>query len=136
HPMHLLENVPLAAMTTLKVGGPARFFVEAASVADVQAALAFARSNNFPIFVLGGGSNLVISDAGFPGLVLKISLTGIDEHRQDDRVIFEVGAGEVWDKFVSRAVARNCGGIECLSGIPGSIGGTPVQNVGAYGQEV
>jgi len=134
--MQILENVPLAPMTTLKVGGPARFFVEAASVADIEAALHFARSNHLPVFVLGGGSNVVISDSGFAGLVLKISLTGIEERAENGHVIFEVGAGEVWDKFVGRAVVRNCAGIECLSGIPGSVGGTPVQNVGAYGQEV
>jgi UDP-N-acetylmuramate dehydrogenase len=86
--------------------------------------------------VLGGGSNLVVSDSGWPGLVLKIAISGTDESTQDGRTLFDVGAGEEWDKFVARAVARNCAGVECLSGIPGSVGGTPVQNVGAYGQEV
>ena len=90
----------------------------------------------FPLFVLGGGSNLVISDAGWPGLALKMAVGGIEESRQDGQARFEVGAGEPWDRFVARAVARNCAGVECLSGIPGSVGGTPVQNVGAYGQEV
>ena len=78
----------------------------------------------------------MISDAGWPGLVLKVAVRGIDERSEDDKTLFEVGAGEEWDRFVARAVARNCAGIECLSGIPGSVGGTPVQNVGAYGQEV
>ena len=87
------------------------------------------------MFILGGGSNLVISDAGWPGLVLKIGILGIEEDSRQDEMRFEVGAGEEWDRFVAHAVARNCGGVECMSGIPGSVGGTPVQNVGAYGQE-
>ena len=85
---------------------------------------------------MGGGSNLVVSDAGWPGLVLKIAVSGIEERKESGKTLFEVGAGEEWDRFVARAVARNCAGVECLSGIPGSVGGTPVQNVGAYGQEV
>jgi len=137
--VNLLENIPLAPLTTLKIGGPARYFVEAASVGDVQQAVTFARSRDFPLFVLGGGSNLVVADAGWPGLVLKISIAGIDQRGgrdEDGKVVFDVGAGEAWDKFVSRAVMSRCAGVECLSGIPGSVGGTPVQNVGAYGQEV
>jgi UDP-N-acetylmuramate dehydrogenase len=108
--------------------------IEARTIEDVQQAVAHARKAGLPIFVLGGGSNLVISDAGWPGLVLRIAITGI-EHRPAS-AIFEVGAGEEWDKFVACAVSQNCAGVECLSGIPGSTGGTPVQNVGAYGQEV
>ena len=134
--MVITENVPLAPLTTLKVGGPARFFVEANTIAEVTDAVAFSRSRNLPLFVLGGGSNVVISDAGWPGLVLKISVTGINHRHGHDEVVFEAGAGEDWDKFVAFVVAHNCAGIECLSGIPGSVGGTPVQNVGAYGQEV
>ena len=86
--------------------------------------------------MLGGGSNVVVSDAGWPGVVLKPAIPGIDERAENGKALFEVGAGEEWDRFVARAVARNCSGVECLSGIPGSVGGTPVQNVGAYGQEV
>jgi len=133
--MNVQENVSLAPLTTMKVGGPARYFVESETIAEVQAAVAFGRSRNLPLFVLGGGSNLVISDAGWPGLVLKVGITGIDERNENGKAIFDVGAGEEWDKFAARAVARNCAGVECLSGIPGSVGGTPVQNVGAYGQE-
>lgn len=133
--MHVLENVPLAPLTTFKIGGPARYLVEAGSAEDVQAAVAYARSQNLPLFVLGGGSNLVISDRGWPGLVLKIGIQGIEEHIEGDMVLYEVGAGEDWDQFVALAVRRECAGIECMSGIPGSVGGTPVQNVGAYGQE-
>ena len=134
--MEITENIPLAPLTTLKVGGPARFFVEANTIAEVTDAVAFSRSRNLPLFVLGGGSNVVVSDAGWPGLVLKIGITGINHRHGHDEVVFEAGAGEDWDKFVALIVAHNCAGIECLSGIPGSVGGTPVQNVGAYGQEV
>jgi UDP-N-acetylmuramate dehydrogenase len=134
--MEIQENVALAPLTTIGVGGPARYFVQACTIADITAAIGFARTRDLPLFVLGGGSNLVISDDGFPGLVLKIGIVGIDERQEDGKFLFETGAGGEWDKFVARAVVRNCAGVECLSGIPGSVGGTPVQNVGAYGQEV
>ncbi len=134
--MLIQKDIPLAPMTTLKVGGLAQYFVAAKTIAEVNQALAFSQSKNLPLFVLGGGSNLVISDAGWPGLVLRIAIPSVTERTQNGTVHFEVGAGEEWDGFVARAVARNCAGIECLSGIPGSVGGTPVQNVGAYGQEV
>lgn len=135
--MLLQENVALAPLTTFQIGGPARFFVEADSPAVVQEAVTFASSRNLPLFVLGGGSNLLVADAGWPGLVLRISISGFDQLTEDEgRTLVEVGAGESWDSVVSRTVAANCAGIECLSGIPGSVGGTPVQNVGAYGQEV
>ena len=117
----------------------ARYFVEANDTGEVQEAVTFARSRALPLFVLGGGSNLVVADSGWPGLVLKIAVGGIVQRGgrdEDGKVIFEAGAGESWDKFVSRAVMARCAGVECLSGIPGNVGGTPVQNVGAYGQEV
>ena len=137
--MHLLENIPLAPLTTIKVGGRARYFVEAKDTGEVQEAVKFARARTLPLFVLGGGSNLVVADSGWPGLVLKIAVGGIVQRGgrdEEGKVIFDAGAGESWDKFVSRAVMARCAGVECLSGIPGSVGGTPVQNVGAYGQEV
>jgi UDP-N-acetylmuramate dehydrogenase len=137
--MLLQENIPLAPLTTLRLGGPARLFVEAKSAGEVQEAVAFAASKSLPLFVLGGGSNLVVADSGWPGLVLRVAIPGIDQrpgHDDEGRVLFDVGAGESWDRFVSQAVMAKCAGIECLSGIPGSVGGTPVQNVGAYGQEV
>jgi UDP-N-acetylmuramate dehydrogenase len=134
--MLIEENVALAPLTTFKVGGAARYFVEAKTIADAQQALGYASARNLPLFVLGGGSNLVVSDAGWPGLVLKIGIPGTEEREEKERVIFELGAGVEWDRFVAHAVSRNCAGIECLSGIPGGVGGTPVQNVGAYGQEV
>ena len=134
--MTVLENVYLAPLTTLRVGGPSHYFTEPKSAAEVAEAVNFARSKDLPLFVLGGGSNLVVSDAGWPGLVLKLAVRGIEERAESGKMFFEVGAGEEWDRFVARTVAINCAGVECLSGIPGSVGGTPVQNVGAYGQEV
>jgi len=136
--MLLEESVPLAPLTTFRIGGPARQFVEAHTPAEVAEAVSHAQSQSLPLFVLGGGSNLVVGDSGWPGLVLRIAITGIERRpgETDGKAIFDVGAGEIWDRFVSEAVRANCAGIECLSGIPGSVGGTPVQNVGAYGQEV
>lgn len=137
--MRLEENIPLAPLTTFRLGGPARFFAEVTSPSDVTEAVAFARTRKLPLFILGGGSNLVVSDSGWPGLVLKIATSGIERrpgHNDEGYVLFDVGAGESWDRFVSHAVMAQCAGVECLTGIPGSVGGTPVQNVGAYGQEV
>jgi UDP-N-acetylmuramate dehydrogenase len=134
--MIIREQVPLAPLTTLGVGGPARYFAEAHTESEVAEAVQFAQSRDLPLFVLGGGSNLLVSDNGFNGLVLKISLRGVQHIPADgDTRIFSAAAGEEWDGFVARAVDEDCAGIECLSGIPGSIGATPVQNVGAYGQE-
>jgi UDP-N-acetylmuramate dehydrogenase len=134
--MVIREHIPLAPMTTLGIGGAARFFVEAGDADEACRALRWARECRVPVFVLGGGSNLVVSDAGFPGLVLKIGIHGISARSEEGLVLFTVGAGEGWDTFVAYTIARNCAGIECLSGIPGTVGATPVQNVGAYGQQV
>jgi UDP-N-acetylmuramate dehydrogenase len=134
--MTIQEHIPLAPLTTLQVGGPARYLVEAANEDDVQEAAAFAHAKALPLFVLGGGSNLLVADSGWPGVVLKIAIGGITQQEKDGAVRFDAGAGVDWDQFVAQAVARDCAGVECLSGIPGSVGGTPVQNVGAYGQEV
>jgi UDP-N-acetylmuramate dehydrogenase len=130
------ENIPLAPLTTFKVGGPARYFVEAHSEHEVSEAVAYALARKLPLFVLGGGSNLVVSDDGWPGLVLRVSLAGVEFEGDRQKMLFHASAGENWDSLVALAVSKNCGGIECLSGIPGAVGGTPVQNVGAYGQEV
>ena len=118
------------------MGGPARYFVESHSEHEVSEAVAYAFARKLPLFVLGGGSNLVVSDAGWPGLVLKISLAGVEFEGDIQKMLFHVAAGENWDDFVALTVSKNCSGLECLSGIPGTAGGTPVQNVGAYGQEV
>ncbi len=134
--MNLRENVPLGPYTTFGVGGPARYFTEAASEQDIRDAIDFVQTKRVPLFVLGGGSNLVVADAGFSGLVMKIGLRGIEESPARGKRLFQAGAGEDWDTFVAHAVSENCAGVECLSGIPGTVGATPVQNVGAYGQEV
>jgi UDP-N-acetylmuramate dehydrogenase len=126
------ENVSLAALTTLKIGGAARFFVRAETENQVSDAFAFAEENGFDIFILGGGSNVLIADEGFDGLVLQIALKGISVSEN----IVTAQAGEDWDDFCKICVGEKLAGIECLSGIPGFVGGTPVQNVGAYGQEV
>jgi UDP-N-acetylmuramate dehydrogenase len=132
--MTIQESVPLAPLTSMRVGGPARYLAEAESEDDVREAVRFARARKLPLFVLGGGSNLVVADSGWPGLVLKVAIGAISS--QGSSAVFDAGAGVNWDDLVAEAVARNCAGVECLSGIPGSVGGTPVQNVGAYGQEV
>ncbi len=134
--MRLQTNIPLAPLTTLGVGGPARYFALAKSETEVFEAFSNAKDKNIPLFVLGGGSNLVISDRGWPGLVLKIGLQGIEREPDGDGQTFHAAAGESWDNFVALTVSENFAGLECMSGIPGSVGGTPVQNVGAYGQEV
>ena len=130
------ENVALAPLTTFGIGGPARYFVDAPSENVVLSTIQFAKDQNLPVFVLGGGSNLLVADHGFPGLVMKIGLTGIDWETHRDKAVVRAGAGEEWDRLVGLCVDRDLAGVECLSGIPGSVGGTPVQNVGAYGQEV
>ena len=140
--MEILSNIALAPLTTFRIGGPARWFVEAASEEEIAEATAWARQYGTPIFILGGGSNLLISDAGFDGLVLRVATRGISvldappQLDQPTQRIYQVGAGEDWNNCVERTIRDSCAGLECLSGIPGSVGGTPVQNVGAYGQEV
>jgi len=134
--LEIQENVALGPLTTLGIGGPARFFAEARDEQSVPAALAFAAEGALPLFVLGGGSNVLVADEGFPGLVLHMSIRGVSEEKAGEKIVFTVGAGEEWDCFVRAAVERGLGGVECLSGIPGTVGGTPIQNVGAYGQEV
>ena len=131
------QNIELKDLTTLKIGGAARFFVSAETEEDVVEAVNFASENELEIFVLGGGSNVLVSDKGFDGLVLQINLKGIEiENKNDENVIVTAKAGEDWDEFVAFCVEKNLAGVECLSGIPGFVGGTPIQNVGAYGQEV
>ena len=129
----LQEQVALAPFTTLGIGGPARWFARATHAEHLPAAW---RAEGEPLFVLGGGSNLVISDEGFNGLVVQIAISGVKRHGEGEDVIVSAGAGESWDSLVEAAVTQNLAGIECLSGIPGTVGGTPIQNVGAYGQEV
>ena len=134
--LHIEENVPLAPLTTIGIGGPARYFARAATVDDVRDGVDWARARSQSLFILGGGSNLLISDDGFKGLVLEIGLQGVVVESEDEYATVKVAAAEPWDSFVAMAVENGWAGIECLSGIPGSTGATPIQNVGAYGQDV
>ena len=119
-------------MTTLRVGGAARFYIYATTEEEVVDSIKWAGEREIDVFVLGGGSNLLVGDAGFSGLVIKIGIGGIEQNGD----LVTAGAGEDWDQFVEYCIKRRLQGVECLSGIPGLVGGTPVQNVGAYGQEV
>jgi UDP-N-acetylmuramate dehydrogenase len=134
--MEFRENVPLAPLTTLGIGGPARYFVAVRSEAELREAMLWAETKRMPAFVLGGGSNLVVSDSGWPGLLIKMEISGIRRARDGAKDLFSVGAGVDWNEFVAAAIASDCAGVECLNGIPGTVGATPVQNVGAYGQDV
>src|SRR5213594_3531420 len=134
--MTVSENVPLADHCTLGVGGPARYFAEARDEAAVLAAAAWARARGLVFRVLGGGSNLLVADEGVDGLVVKIALSGTETREVDGAIELTAAAGEPWDELVRRSVERGWAGLECLSGIPGLVGATPMQNVGAYGQEV
>jgi len=127
------RNVPLAPLTTLGIGGPAKYFVEVQSVDEVRQAVDWAASKGEPLLILAGGSNVLIADEGFRGLVVHLNLRWITV--ETDGTV-KVAAAEPWDEVVAMAVARRWAGIECLSGIPGSTGATPIQNVGAYGQDV
>ncbi len=123
----------LSELTTLRLGGPAEAIVEARSEAEL---LEVVRSAGGPLLLVAGGSNLVVADEGFPGTVVRVLTAGVEERERDGRVELTVQAGEEWEPFVARCVADGLAGVESLSGIPGSIGATPIQNVGAYGQEV
>ena len=133
--MELREHVPLAPYTTFGLGGKARYFVECGSEDEVRAALAYVAERRLPAYVLGGGSNVVFLDSGFPGLILRLTIGGI-ELRDGPSPEVRAGAGVDWDTLVQNVVQRGWTGVECLSGIPGTVGGTPIQNVGAYGQEI
>ncbi len=130
------DGVPLAPFTTLELGGPARHFAEAGDDATLVEALRWAEARQLPVLVLGGGSNLVIADGGFPGLAVRVGARGLAFAEGSGEVRVTAAAGEPWDDLVAATVARGLAGVECLSGIPGLAGATPIQNVGAYGQEV
>jgi len=136
--MQELHDAPLSDYTTMRVGGPAQRLVIAESIDEIVDAVREVDDADEPMLVLGGGSNLVIADAGFAGTVVKIATSGIEVESDDScgGAMVRVAAGETWDDVVTQAVAQGWSGIEALSGIPGSAGATPVQNVGAYGQEV
>lgn len=135
-PHDLRTDEPLADKTTFAVGGPAAFYLHAHDEPSLLEAVAWAKERELPLTLIGGGSNLLVADRGVDGLVLRIGIRGIRHETQGSRVHVFVGAGESWDTFVDKAVAENWAGIECLSGIPGDVGAAPIQNIGAYGQEV
>ena len=127
------SDVPLAALTTLRMGGPARHVLTAPTDDELVEAV---RSAGDPQLLLAGGSNVVIAEAGFDGTVVRVATRGVEATECDGSVRLDVAAGEDWDGLVERTVRDGLAGFECLSGIPGSVGATPIQNVGAYGQEV
>lgn len=132
----IIEGAELSPLTTIKLGGKARWMAVCRSVAELRGALEFAREKNARVHVLGGGSNTIFSDEGFDGVVVKVDLKGIEFTVEGEGVLVKAEAGEGWDEFVQAAVEKGLNGIECLSGIPGTVGAAPVQNIGAYGQSV
>jgi len=134
--LDIRHQAPLAPRTTLELGGPAAHFVTVRGDEDLREALGWARREGLPVALLGGGSNLVVADEGFPGLVLHLAQRGVRFRQLGKKVLVSARAGESWDEFVATTVDEGLAGVECLSGIPGSTGATPIQNVGAYGQEV
>jgi UDP-N-acetylmuramate dehydrogenase len=132
----MTANVVLAPYTTMELGGPARWFARCTSGEELRATLLFAQQERLPVQVFSGGSNIIFADEGFDGVVLNVAFRGFRAEESRDDAVLTVGSGEPWDSIVERAAGKGWGGIECLSGIPGSTGGTPVQNVGAYGQDV
>jgi UDP-N-acetylmuramate dehydrogenase len=135
--MDILENVPLARYSTMGLGGPAAYLTEVRTPAEVAEAFAWAKGRGLPVLMIGGGSNIVWSDDGFPGLVLIDLIPGYETVARDESgVTLKIGSGEVWDGVVERTVEAGLTGIESLSLVPGSTGATPIQNVGAYGQEI
>ncbi|HEX2418105.1 MAG TPA: UDP-N-acetylmuramate dehydrogenase, partial [Micromonosporaceae bacterium] len=126
----------LGAYTTLRLGGPAQRLVEVDDADETVSVIRETDAQTLPLLVLAGGSNVVIADTGFPGTAVVLRSTGVDVVRRDDHVELTVAAGHRWDDLVAQSVSERWSGVECLSGIPGSAGATPIQNVGAYGQEV
>lgn len=135
--MVIRENEPLALHTTFRVGGPARFFIEALDEEDAIEAVRFAKDRELPLHILGGGSNTLFRDTGFPGVVLSVAIPGIEytDTETEEKILLEVGAGVPWDAFVEESVLRGLWGLENLSYIPGLVGAAPIQNIGAYGVE-
>jgi UDP-N-acetylmuramate dehydrogenase len=134
--MKILENISLAEYTTLRIGGRALFFVAVQNKVELQAALDFAREQKVPFFILGGGSNILVSDEGFEGLVIRLEMKGVSYEEKGDEVLVTAMAGEVWDEIVAKTVDDGLWGLENLSLVPGTVGAAPVQNIGAYGTEV
>lgn len=135
-PQDLRSDVRLAPLTSLGIGGSAEYFLAVTERGQLQGALDWASERDLPVTLLAGGSNVVIADSGIRGLVLHLRTSGLWVEERGDGILVTAEAGEEWDPFVARCVAHGWAGLECLSGIPGTVGATPIQNVGAYGQEV
>lgn len=135
--MDIHTNVPLKSLTTMKLGGPSKYFAEAHTVQELHELYSDAQNKQVPTFILGGGSNVIAHDEGFPGLVIRIKIPGFEVVADDlNTTTIKIGAGESWDETVKRTVDMRLSGIEAMSAIPGTAGAAPVQNIGAYGQEV
>lgn len=134
--MVIQKNIQLKDFTTFRIGGPARFFCLVTNEDELIEAISFSKKNKIPFFILGGGSNILVSDEGFQGLVIKMEMKGITYSENGDIVSVTANAGENWDMFVEETVSKGLYGLENLSLIPGTVGATPVQNIGAYGSEV
>ncbi|PJZ84673.1 UDP-N-acetylmuramate dehydrogenase [Leptospira harrisiae] len=135
--MLVQNNIPLAPFTTLRLGGEANYFISIKTKEDLAKALRFCKNQNQTYLILGGGSNTIFRDSGYPGVVLQMKIPGIRcLDSNENNTIYQVGAGVPWDQFVEYTVKQGLAGIECLSGIPGCVGASPIQNIGAYGQEV
>lgn len=135
--MDVHTNIPLKNYTTMRLGGKARFMTDVHTASEVAEVCRNSRMQNLPIFILGGGSNVIVHDEGFNGIVVRNRITGFEVISDESgRVVIKVGAGENWDDVVRRTVETNLSGIEAMSAIPGTAGAAPVQNVGAYGQEI
>ncbi len=134
--LQIRRNVSLAPLTTLELGGTASSFAEIDSVAMAKEAIRWAGRHDQPLAIFGGGSNVVVADEGFAGMALRVVMRGVEVEADGDRVRVTAAAGEPWDELVEMTVAEDLAGLECLSGIPGWVGATPIQNVGAYGQDV
>ena len=130
------RNIPLSTCTTIGLGGNAAHFATCASVDELRQLLSFAKEKRIPVQVIGGGSNIIFADGGYPGVVCQVSLGGIAVEDNGEYAIVTAAAGEEWDAFVVSCIDHHLAGVECLSGIPGRVGASPIQNVGAYGQEV
>ena len=135
--MEIHTNIPLKNYTTMRLGGPARFMVDVHTSDELKAVVANARSKNIPLFVLGGGSNVIARDEGYNGLIIRMRIPGFEVVSDDaSSTTLKIGGGEDWDATVKRTVDLRLSGIEAMSAIPGTVGASPVQNIGAYGQEI
>ncbi|MEI6054343.1 MAG: UDP-N-acetylmuramate dehydrogenase [Candidatus Saccharibacteria bacterium] len=135
--MEIKTNIPFKEITTMRLGGNARFVAEIEKAEDAATVCKNAKSQNLPIFVIGDGSNLIAKDTGFNGIMIHVKIPGFEVISEDESsATIKIGAGENWDSTVEKCVNMNLSGVEAMSGIPGTVGATPIQNVGAYGQEI